>query len=1053
VIPVEARDVPSDLPTDRVEAETGCARCGATTHLDDGTCLNCLLKEGLEAHGEASSQVFESVLSEAEVPDTHWRLGNYEILEEIGRGGMGVIYRAQQRHSRRIVALKRIIAYQADSHETLVRFRREAVAAASLDHPNILPIYEVSESEDGLPFFSMKFATGGNLRAAIPALHTKPDECVQLMAKVARAIAYAHGQGILHRDLQPGNILLDRNGEPMVGDFGLAKWLDENSDLTKTLTTFGTPGYIAPEQAKDAAGNITPAADIYSLGAILFHLLTGRPPFVGRNVLSVIHQAAATPAPRLRSLAPSLDRDLQTILARSLEREPKARYQTAGLLAEDLERWLEGRPILARRVHAPAHIWRWIRRNPVLSGAATACLALSAVVVWLLRGQFVLTPVLPAPEKSIAVLPFENLSRDPDNAFFTDGVQDEILTDLAKIADLKVIGRTSVMQYKSGAPRNLRAIGQQLGVALVVEGSVQREGNKVRVNAQLVDARTDAHLWVQTYDRDLADVFAIQSEIAKAIADQLQAKLSPNEKKAIEQSPTTDLAAFDLYSRAKSLLLTASFSITGEPDFRKAIELLDEAVKRDPSFFDAYCRLAYAHESLYAVRAFDHTPARLALAEAAVQAATRLRPDAAETHLARAQYLYHGLRDYAGTLAELEIARRALPNDPRLFELTGYILRRRGQQEEGLRNLERAVELDPRNLFTLQQIAISYQFLGRYAEAIAAFDRALAIVPDNVETRAGRGLFYLFWKADTRPLHQTIDAILAQGPGAIASAADTWFFCALAERDPVAAERALVALGDNPCWREPTIYLSRSFGEGLLARMTKDEARARTAFEAARAQQEKIVQTQPDYGPALCVLGLIDAALGRKDLALDEGRRAIALTPLEKDVINGSRVLQYFAITAAWAGDKELALQQLEAWLRAPYASVALSYGALKLHPLWDPLRGDPRFEELVESFAPEVKDGGLSPVAAPEKSIATLPFENITNNKESSEFVAGIQDDVLTSLAQIHDLKVISRTSVMAYQKPDGRNLREIGQELGVSQILEGSVRWAGDRVRVTAQ
>ena len=309
--------------------------------------------------------------------------------------------------------------------------------------------------------------------------------------------------------------------------------------------------------------------------------------------------------------------------------------------------------------------------------------ALAAVVLSLLR-KGPARSLAAAVEKSIAVLPFENLSSDKENAYFTDGVQDEILTDLAKIADLKVISRTSVMQYKSGAPRNLREIGQQLGVAHVVEGSVQRAANKVRVNAQLLDARTDAHLWAQTYDRDLADVFAIQSEIAKAIADQLQAKLSPNEKKAIEQPPTTDLAAFDLYSRAKSLLLTASFSATGEPDLRKAIELLDEAVKRDPSFFDAYCQLAYAHESLYAVMGFDHTPARLALAEAAVQAATRLRPDAAETHLARAQYLYNGLRDYAGALAELEIARRALPNDPRLFELTGYILRRRGQQEEGL---------------------------------------------------------------------------------------------------------------------------------------------------------------------------------------------------------------------------------------------------------------------------------------------------------------------------------------------------------------------------------
>ncbi len=586
---------------------------------------------------------------------------------------------------------------------------------------------------------------------------------------------------------------------------------------------------------------------------------------------------------------------------------------------------------------------------------AIALLVLGAVVaafIFVLRRPT--RSALSVAEKSIAVLPFENLSEEKANAFFADGVQDEILTNLARIADLKVISRTSVMQYKSGLARNLRKIGEELGVAHVVEGSVQRAANKIRVNAQLIDARNDAHLWAQTYDRDLADVFAIQSEIAKAIADQLQAKLSPNEKKAIEQPPTTDLAAFDLYSRAKSLVLTAGFSVTGDPDLRKAIELLDEAVKRDPSFFDAYCQLAWAHEFLYAVSGLDHTPARLALAEAAVQAATRLRPDAGETHLARAQLLYHGRRDYAGALAELESARRALPNDPRIFELTGYILRRRGQQEEGLRNLQRAAELDPRNLFTLQQIALSYQGLGRYAEAIAALDRALGIVPDNVETRAARAEYELFWKADPRPLHQTIDSILAQGPSAIAPAADSWFACALAERDSAAAERALVAVGDNPCWGNSAIQLSRSFGEGLLARMTKDEARARTAFEAARTEQEKIVQAQPEYGPALCVLAMIDAGLGRKGLALEEGRRAIALTPIEKDVKNGSLVLQYFAITAAWAGEKELALQQLETGLRAPMASQALSYGALKLLPFWDPLRGDPRFDKIVSSLAPK---------------------------------------------------------------------------------------------------
>ena len=566
------------------------------------------------------------------------------------------------------------------------------------------------------------------------------------------------------------------------------------------------------------------------------------------------------------------------------------------------------------------------------------------------------TPSAPTiVEKSIAVLPFENLSAEKQNEYFADGVQDQILTDLAQIADLKVISRTSVMQYKTAVMRNLREIGQQLGVAHLLEGSVQRAGNKIRVTAQLIDARNDAQLWAQTYDRDLADVFAIQSEIAETIAEQLQAKLSPAERTAIEQRPTSDLIAFDQYSRAKSLLLTAGFSVMQDSDVRKAVDLLDEAVKRDRSFFDAYCQLALAHEYVYAVSDSDHTPARLTLAEIALQAATRLRPDAGETHLAHAQYLYHGRRDYSGALTELESAQRALPNDPRLFELIGYILRRRGQLEEGLRNLQRAVELDPRNFSILQQIALSYAILGRFAEGIAALDRAVTIVPD-VGTLTTREEYKLWWKADTQSLHETIDGLLAQGPGAIASAADTWFDCALAERDPAAAERALAALGDNVFWNEGEIQFSRGFGEGLLARMTQDETRARAAFEAARTQQEKILRVQPDYGPALCVLALIDAALGRTDLALEEGRRAIALTPIEKDVINGSIVLQYFAITAAWTGDKELAFHQLETGLRAPVASFALSYGGLKLLPFWDPLRGDPRFEKIVASLAPKGK-------------------------------------------------------------------------------------------------
>ena len=556
------------------------------------------------------------------------------------------------------------------------------------------------------------------------------------------------------------------------------------------------------------------------------------------------------------------------------------------------------------------------------------------------------------PAKSIAVLPFENLSEEKANAFFADGVQDEILTDLARIADLKVISRTSVMHYKSGIARNLREIGEQLGVAHVLEGSVQRSGNRVRVNAQLVDARTDRHLWGQTYDRDLADVFAIQSEIARTIADQLQAKLSPGEKSAIERPPTNDITAFGLYTRAKDLLLTAAESGAGKADSLQAIDLLNQAVARDPSFFQAYCRLAQAHDSLYSA-GYDHTSARLALADAAIEAASRLRPNAGETHLARARNIYQGYRDYNGALAELELARQTLPNDSRVFELSGYIQRRQqGRYEESTRTLERAIELDPRNVVLLQQVAaFNYPRLRHYADAKSAWDRLLAITPDDVSAKAERAMVDFEWKGDTRPLHQMIDAIRATNPAAVQRIAERWNICALAERDAAAANNALIASGENPIGlSSENVFFNRPFVEGVIARMTKDDAKARSAFTAARAEQEKIVQAQPNYGPALCVLGLIDAGLGRKEEALREGRRAVELLPVEKDAPEGVDMVKYLAMIAAWIGDKDFACEQLAIAIRGPSS---LSYGQLKLMPFWDPLRGDPRFEQIVASLAP----------------------------------------------------------------------------------------------------
>ncbi len=561
------------------------------------------------------------------------------------------------------------------------------------------------------------------------------------------------------------------------------------------------------------------------------------------------------------------------------------------------------------------------------------------------------TGILGSPTKSIAVLPFENLSRDPDNAYFADGVQEEILTNLSRIADLKVIGQISVMKYKSGIARDLREIGQQLGVANVVEGSVQRSGNRVRVNAQLVDARSHRQLWGQTYDRDLADVFAIQSQIAISIANELHAKLSPNEKSEIERPATNDIIAFDLYTRATSLFSTPSYYVNSKPKLLEAADLLNESVARDPSFFRGFCQLAFVHDALYFF-GHDHTSSRLALAEAALQAASRLRPDAGETCLARAWNLYWGYLDYDGALAELKIASRTLPNDPQILFLTGLIQRRQGHWEESTRTFERAANLDPRNFGVLQNIEGNYATLGRYAEQQVWLDRILALEPNDAVTKVILADVDFQWRANTRRLHQTIDSVRATNPDALPDINQWWLFCALAERDAAAATDALIAAGgENPITLGNDVFCNRQFVEGVIARMVKDDDKARLAFTAARAEQEKIVQAQPDFGPPLCVLGLIDAALGRKEEALREGRRAVELLPVEKDALRGSAMIKYLAMIAAWAGDKDLSCQQLGIIVRPPSP---VTYGQLKLLPFWDPLRGDPRFEKIVASLAPK---------------------------------------------------------------------------------------------------
>jgi TolB-like protein/class 3 adenylate cyclase/Tfp pilus assembly protein PilF len=569
------------------------------------------------------------------------------------------------------------------------------------------------------------------------------------------------------------------------------------------------------------------------------------------------------------------------------------------------------------------------------------------------------------PQKSIAVLPFENLSDDKENAYFADGVQDEILTNLAKIADLKIISRTSVRQYKSGIARNLPEISRQLGIAQVVEGSVQRSGNRVRVNARLVDARGDRQLWGQSYDRDLADIFAIQSEIAKSIANQLEAKISAIEKAAIEERPTRDLVAYDLYVRASSLIDEALYyGLDTEKNLFQAVELLNQAIARDQAFLLAYCKLAEAHDGIY-WEAIDRTLNRLDLAQSAINSAFRLRPDSGEAHLAQAVHFYNGYLDYDRARDELAIAVRTMPNNARIFEWRGYIDRRQGRWNDSARDFERAIELDPQNRDLLFQTAFTYICLREYKRAREISARGVDLESTNNYMRLLPGWIDFHEQADTEPWHATLERIVTEDPASARDLTRGRFFVGLYRRDPSAADRALAALGEGTLRGRSigAIEFSRAYAHGLATRMKGDIAGAQAAFSAARQQQEKIVRAEPNDGSQLCFLGLIDAGLDRKEEALREGRRAVELLPVTKDGLNGADILYFYAVICACSGEHDLAIEQLETLAKIP---AGVSYGDIRLDPFWDPLRGDPRFEKIVASLASKPRPFLQNDFAAP---------------------------------------------------------------------------------------
>jgi len=563
------------------------------------------------------------------------------------------------------------------------------------------------------------------------------------------------------------------------------------------------------------------------------------------------------------------------------------------------------------------------------------------------------SPAAPAaaavPEKSIAVLPFENLSEDKSNAFFADGVQDEILTDLAKIADLKVISRTSVLQYRDKAARNLREIAQQLGVAHVLEGSVQRAASKIRVNAQLIDARNDAHLWAQTYDRDLADVFAIQSEIAKTIAEQLQAKLSPKEEAVVEAKPTKDMVAYDLFLKASEIDRNRASSIgTGGAEVSKQeVQLLEQAVSRDPMFVPALCKLANTYLYLYWLN--DRSAPYVELAKKALDSAARLQPDAGEVHFTRGLLYYRASLDYEPALAEFALAQRSLPNDASIPFLIGMVDRRQGHWDESIRHIEQSLALDPHNVQSISELATTYFILRRYDEAAKTLDSALAWKPLDFGMAFLRAWVDKEWKADLRRWKSVVagDAGAPAAPNDLISARLT---LALLERNYHAAQEAL----DTPGLAEfddNGFFIPREWNEGIVAHGLGDNDRANAALLAARQRTAAAVAQSPDDARALIVLGQIDAALGRNENAVREGEHAVELLPPSKDALNGGLMMHRLARIYAQTGDANRAINFLQKIITLPNG---LSYGTLKVEQDWDSLRSDPRFDQIVASLAPK---------------------------------------------------------------------------------------------------
>jgi TolB-like protein/Flp pilus assembly protein TadD len=857
---------------------------------------------------------------------------------------MGIVWLARDEELEREVALKFLPDLMIRDRAVFDQLKRETKRCLELTHPHIVRIHDfVHDERSGC--ISMEYIDGetlSNLRAEKEQKVFEPDEIAIWTSQLCDALDYAHNRAkVIHCDLKPANLMVNQRGDLKVSDFGIARTLgDSESRLTVEQGRSGTLVYMSPQQLNGE--RCTHLDDIYSLGASIYELLTSKPPFYSGNIdRQICERVAPSMTERRKEL------DIEPVLvpqvwedavAACLVKHPSRRPQSAAEVAQRLQ--LAAGPTSIRT--APGKV---SKSKALLVGAIAALFVLSIAGLYfgaLKRQTKPVSQAAATPEKSIAVLPFENLSKDEENAFFAGGVQDEILTDLAKIADLKVISRTSVMKYKSGPERNLREIAKTLGVSHVVEGSVQRAGGRIRVSAQLIDALTDNHLWAEHYDRDFADVFAIQSEIAQQIADQLRSKVSPVEKARLQRRPTESGEAYLIYLQAKD----SGVRSQSHEDLEKVAQLYEKAIQLDPSFALALARLSCVESTLYQGTGSSSS---LEKARAAANEAIRLQPALPEAHLALGYLFYRADRDYERALRELAVAKAGLPNDADILLVTGSIERRQGNWSQSTTDLEKAASVNPKDASLWANLATNYQALRNFPAAAKAFDRGAAADPNLFMNRCLRARLDIDWRRDTGPMERLLIQIpeSSDPDGKVTLAR---FQLRLFQRKYDEALQALSksALDSFEGWDAGGPF-PKPFLLGQVYRLLNDSAKARSSFEEARQIMENAVHENPLDASRHALLGQIYAGLGRRDDAIREGKRAVGLLPESKDALDGPLMTLTLAQIYTMVGDFDSATPLLEHSLTTPGG---ITVPLLKLDPAWDPLRGNPRFEKIVASFA-----------------------------------------------------------------------------------------------------